>query len=71
MALDTTSTAASIQEDVFRRMTTAQRLLLALEMSDSMRDVALAGIRTRHPELTPEQASRELMRIMYGFSPRS
>jgi hypothetical protein len=70
MISDTRPEAASIQTEIFRRMTTAQRLRLALEMSESMRKVALAGLRIRHPELNEKELSRELMRIMYGFVPR-
>jgi hypothetical protein len=69
MSFDTSPEAAAIQEGIFRRMTTAQRLKLALEMSESMRNVALAGLRSRHPELNAEELSRELIRIMYGFVP--
>jgi hypothetical protein len=51
-------------------MTTAQRLTLALQMSDSLRNVVLAGLRSRQPELSAEELSRELLRIMYGFAPQ-
>ncbi|MFL6438328.1 MAG: hypothetical protein ACJ71Q_12165 [Terriglobales bacterium] len=71
MPSDTDSKAAAIQRQIFRRMTSAARLRLALEMSESMRNVALAGLRARQPELTADQLSRELMRVMYGFVPRS
>jgi hypothetical protein len=71
MPSDTNSKAAAVQQQIFRRMTSATRLQLALEMSDSMRNVALAGLRARQPELTADQSSRELMRVMYGFVPRS
>ena len=64
---DTTPEAAAVQRDIFRRMTTEQRLRLALEMSESMRNVALAGLRSRRPELDTDGLHRELMRIMYGF----
>jgi len=70
MLSDTSREAAAIQRDIFRRMTTGQRLCLALEMSESMRNVALAGLRSRRPELPAEQLSLELMRIMYGFVPQ-
>lgn len=69
MPFDTSPEAATIQEEIFRRMTTAQRLRLALEMSESLRNVALAGVRTRQPELNAHELSRELLRIMYGFAP--
>jgi Rv0078B-related antitoxin len=49
-------------------MTTAQRLKLALEMSESLRNITRAGLRSRHPELSADELSRELLRIMYGFS---
>jgi hypothetical protein len=71
MPSDTDSKAAAIQRQIFRRMTSAARLRLALEMSESMRNVALAGLRARQPELNADQLSRELMRVMYGFVPRS
>ena len=64
---DTSADAAAVQHEIFRRMTTAQRLRMALEMSESMRSVALAGLRSRRPELSAEELSRELLRIMYGF----
>jgi hypothetical protein len=59
-----------MQRSIFRRMTTAQRLRLALEMSESLRNVALAGLRSREPELSTSELSRELLRIMYGFTRR-
>jgi hypothetical protein len=71
MLSDTNPEAAAFQREIFRRMTTAERLRLALEMSESMRQVALAGLRNRRPELTADELSRELMRIMYGFVPQT
>ena len=71
MSSDTSPKAAAIQQEVFRRMTSAERLRLALEMSESMRNVALAGLRARHPELNANELSQELMRVMYGFVPPS
>ena len=70
MALDTTPEAAMIQADIFRRMTTAQRLRMALEMSESLRNIALAGLRNREPDLNAEELSRELLRLMYGVHVR-
>jgi len=63
------SKATAIQRSMFRAMTTEQRLQMALEMSESMRNVALAGLRSRRPDLDPDGLSRELLRIMYGFVP--
>ena len=69
MISDTHPKAALVQQEIFRRMTTSERLRMALEMSESMRNVALAGLRSRCPELNEEELSRELLRIMYGFTP--
>lgn len=69
MLSDTTPEAEAIQQDIFRRMTTEERLRMALEMSESLRNVALAGLRSRRPDLNENELSRELMRIMYGFVP--
>lgn len=71
MPSDTSPQAEAIQLESFRRMTTAERLKLALEMSDSMRNIALAGLRTRRPDLNENELLRELMRVMYGFAPPS
>ncbi len=62
------SKATAIQRTVFRTMTTEQRRRLALEMSDSLRNVALAGSRSRRPDLDANGLSRELARIMYGLA---
>jgi hypothetical protein len=70
MPSDTTPEAAAIQQDIFRHLTTEQRLRMALEMSESMREIALAGVRSRRPDLTADELSHELIRIMYGFLPQ-
>ena len=70
MRFDTTTEASAIQEGIFRGMTTAERLRLALEMSESLRNVALAGLRSRQPELGAEELSREILRIMYRLPAR-
>jgi hypothetical protein len=70
MPSDTPATALNIQARIFRGMSTAERLRVALEMSESLRQVALAGLRHRHPELKGDALSRETVRIMHGFVPR-
>lgn len=66
---DTHPDAANVQLEIFRRMTAEQRLRLALEMSESLREIALAGLRSRRPDLDPNGLSRELLRVMYQFAP--
>jgi hypothetical protein len=70
MPFDTSPEAAAIQEGIFRRMSTAERLKVALEMSESLRNVALASLRGRRPELNDDELSRELVRIMYRLAPQ-
>jgi hypothetical protein len=69
MPSDTSPDAAAIQQEIFRRMTPEQRLRIALELSEEMRNIALSGLRSRQPELTEEELKREMLRIMYGFVP--
>ena len=52
------SKATAIQRRIFRAMTTEQRLRLALEMSESLRNVALAVLRSRRPDLDANSLSR-------------
>lgn len=66
MAMDTHPRAEEVQQEIIRRMTSEARVRLALEMSESVRNIALDGLRSRRPELTPQELKRELMRIMYG-----
>ena len=66
MQSDTSPEAAAVQEELFRRMTPGQRLHLALEMSDSIRLIALAGLQKRRPDLTGRQLMLELARLMHG-----
>jgi hypothetical protein len=63
---DTTLEAARVQFEVFRRMPAEKRLALALQMSDSLREVAAAGVRHRHPEYTPEQVRLAAIRLTLG-----
>jgi hypothetical protein len=66
---DTTDVAQAIQDNIRRRMTPAERLRLAFEMSALTKGLALAGIRTRHPAWTDAECRRELLR--YAFLPYS
>jgi len=68
MQSDTSPEGAAIQREIFRQMTTEERLRLTLEMSESLRNVALAGLR-RRPDPDEDGLRRELLRLMYGFVP--
>ncbi len=68
-ALDTTPEAAAVQMEIHRRMGPEGRFRLAVEMSETARSFAKAGIRTRHPELDDAGVAAELMRQLYGVTP--
>ena len=51
---------------VLRSLTPGQRLENALRLSEENRELALAGIRLRHPEYTPEQVELALRRQRWG-----
>lgn len=64
---DTNPEVLEVQLSVYRKMSGAQRMLLAFEMSTFARDLARARIRRSHPEWEESQVTRELLR--YAFSP--
>lgn len=70
VARDTSAHAARLQADIHRRFQPAERLEMAIEMSEFARDLTRAGLRSRHPELTPLEIERELTRRIYGVAPR-
>jgi len=56
---DTRDGAQLAQIRAHQALTGAERHMLGVELSDMIRDIALAGLRERHPNL-PEQALVEL-----------
>jgi hypothetical protein len=70
--LDTDEAAWSAHNAVLDGMDGAARVRAAMDLSEAVRDIRLAGIRARHPELTPRQAVARLVLEEYGISlPRS
>ena len=63
---DTATTSWSTYTAVLDRMGGAARLHAALELSEAVREIRLAGIRARHPELTHRQAVAQLILEDYG-----
>ena len=62
---DTSSDALRVRDDIVRRMPPAQRLRLALELSEATRDLALAQLRRASPELDERALVVELLRRRY------
>ena len=66
VARDTSSAARRVQIEALRRVDGPQRLQMALRMSDDSREVALAGVRHRHPDWTDDEVHTELLRLLLG-----
>jgi hypothetical protein len=64
--LDTTAAAAELQLEAYRAMGLADRLKIALELSDLTHALAVAGIRRQDPECSEEEARRRLAERLYG-----
>jgi hypothetical protein len=65
-ASDTTPASHAAQLEVYRRLGPTGRLRLAGRSSTDTREVARAGIRSRHPEYTDDEVDLALRRILYG-----
>jgi hypothetical protein len=63
---DTTLEAGRVQVEVYRRMPPHQRLQVALHLSEVLREVAAAGVRSRHPNYTQEQVKLAVTRLTIG-----
>jgi hypothetical protein len=65
-AADTDARAHEAQIAFYRRLSPAERVGLAVEMSEQARAISLAGIRSRHPDYSPAQAHDALLRLLHG-----
>ena len=66
MARDTTEDAAAVQTELYRRMSAAQRCEIAAQLSAATREIALDGIRRRHPAYDDAQQRMALFRLLLG-----
>lgn len=66
---DTTPAAAELQTKIYRRLSNRERLALAVDMSMSVRKLALTRLRKQHPDWSERDLTREVLRYAYGSSP--
>ena len=59
---------ARFQTDVYRRMEPAQRYSVGTELSDSVRDIALAGLRARLRGATERALLKHYVLELWGVS---
>ena len=67
---DTTLEAARRQEKVFKRLSGAEKVRLAMSLSDDIRDIAQAGISERNPSASKEELRSIFFRELYGIEIR-
>jgi hypothetical protein len=65
--LDTALAAWDAYNAVLDRMDGPARLHAAMELSESVREIRLAGIRARHPELSSRQVIARWVLEEYGL----
>ena len=63
---DTTPEAAWVQMQILGRMSFETRLTMTLEMSQGLREICAAGVRSRHPDFTDEQVKYAVIRLCIG-----
>jgi hypothetical protein len=67
--LDTTPEIHEMQARIHKAMTGEERLLLAVEISYLAHAFAKAGIKSRHPEWSEQQVTREFRRSLFAGGP--
>ena len=68
MITDTTPAAEERQHEIFRKMSGERRLLLAMAFSDQIRDIAMEGLRRRHPSASEEALKAIFIKEIYGVT---
>lgn len=63
---DTSSEAETKQFELYRSLTPAERAQIAVNLSEAVRQTAIAGIRRRNPEYTDAEVAETLRRMLYG-----
>lgn len=65
-SLDTSPSADARYHELLRRMSPEKRLEAAMRLSAAVRELALAGIRQRHPQAVEQELRVRLTVRLYG-----
>lgn len=65
---DTTPEAWSAYQSVIDEMDGPARLHAAIELSEAVREIRIAGLRARYPQLSHEELVSQVVREEYGVS---
>jgi hypothetical protein len=63
---DTRPEVHALQIGLYRQMTTAKKVEILGDLWQTVRELALVGLRSRHPEFSEEQQQDELATLMLG-----
>ena len=66
MHMDTTPDIEAILFQRYREMPAWQKMSLLADLNRSARELALSGLRRRHPNATPEELKRRLADMILG-----
>jgi hypothetical protein len=66
MPFDTSPRVATLHHQLYREAGMAGRAQIAAELSDGLRDLAMAGVRHRHPDFDEAQVLHEVLTVFYG-----
>ena len=66
LSSDTDPEAERVQMEIYRRMPAWRKIELIVGANETARQLALAGLRTRHPEAGPEEIRRRLFGLLLG-----
>jgi hypothetical protein len=70
MITDTTAEAEKRQDEIFARMRGERKVLLAMEFSDSVRDIAWEGFCRTHPLVSGERLRALFLTEIHGIESR-
>ena len=71
MISDTTKDGDARQHEIFKRMRGEEKVRLAMAFSDFVRDLALAGLRSRHPAVSESQQRLLFIKEVHGVEIRN
>ena len=63
---DTSAAAHRVQREVYMKMGGAGRLAIVFQLNETIRNLAMAGIRRRHPDYTNEEVRLAWARLTLG-----
>lgn len=63
---DTHPKAEALQIDLIRRILAWKKLAVLDSLNETVKTLALSGIRERHPDATPQQVHQVLAELMLG-----